>query len=562
MSTEPSWKEAEGWRRDAVHYPARPLRPLDVSFVIETVGPGSGIGFAEWSLPIEHVADKTVHGWVYIRMVPAGDPPEAAIRLMSKARFLGRLWRLIPPLRRRILGFDRFLAEGGFEAHIPTWETVWRPEAERRLDSLRRLDVRTAGPAEVAAQLESWHEYLTWQWSPHIRIHLVCSYVRGRFAEVCARLLGLDELDAYELVKRSDPVLLEPSHRLSVIAQRAAGDPAARTALEQGAEDAHEALRGTWFDRELEAFLDAHGDVPVDGFEPSLPTWREQPHRVVALVQQLMRAGIDPEAADASFEAVRKRRIDELRGRLSGDDRAEFDRWLELAERAYPLNDNHNHLLFELPVGLTRYAALRAGELLVDGGQLADPADVFFLSLDELTSALRDGSDVRPLIAPRRQAHEWSLTLDPPEFPRPVPPPPTDTLPPRVADTLRVLLDQTDKMYGTVGTQADGASVLVGLAGSPGVAEGRVCLVTNVRELDKVREGDVLVCPITGPAWTAVFPIISGLVTEAGGPLSHPAIVAREFGIPSVVGTGTATRTLRDGQLVRVDGTNARVEIL
>jgi pyruvate,water dikinase len=347
------------------------------------------------------------------------------------------------------------------------------------------------------------------------------------------------------------------------MARRAAGDPAVAAALRKPPKEALDALRGTWFEDSLASFLDAHGDVPVDGFEPSLATWRELPHRVVALVQRMLGADHDPDAEDA-FQAERKRRVDELRARLSGDDLAEFDSCLALGELAYPLNDTHNYILFELPVGLVRYTALRAGELLVRDGVLDEPSDVFFLYLDELTSALREGREVRSLVGPRREELARAQALEPPEFVGKQPPiPPTDPFPPRVAQALRLLLEQSDQMYGNATpTTASSGSSLSGIAGSPGTAEGRACVVTGVRELDKVREGDVLVCPMTGPAWTVVFPIISGLVTEAGGALSHPAIVAREFGIPSVVGTGNATRVLRDGQQIRVDGTNAVVDVL
>jgi pyruvate,water dikinase len=554
------WRAARGWRRDAIHYAARPLHPLDVSFVVDTVGPGSEIGFEEWALPMARIADKTVNGWVYTRMEPAGDPPELLVRLMGRVPFLTRLWRVIPPLRQRVLAFDDFLAAGGFEAHIGTWEDVWRPEAERRHADLRRVRLETAGRVEVAAHLEGWRDYLVWQWSPHVRIHLVCFIARGKFARLCRRLFGLDDHEAYELIKRTDPVLLEAPRKLADIARRAAGDADVTAVLRRSGAEALDALRDTWFEDVVAAFMDAHGDVPVDGFEAALPTWRELPERVVGVVRQMIAADYDPDGEDAAVQARRKTRIDELRSRVSGEDLAEFDRLLALGERAYPLNDTHNYLLFDLPLGLIRYTALRAGELLVSDGLLDDVSDVFFLYLPELTELLRRGGDARALVVQRREELARAAALDPPEIVGTQPVPSTEPFPPRVAEALGILLEQSNKMYGSATAVA--SATLSGIAGSPGSAEGRVCVVRNVGDLEKVTEGDVLVCPMTGPAWTVVFPIISALVTEAGGSMSHPAIVAREFGIPSVVGTGNATRVLRDGQRVRVDGAEALVEVI
>jgi rifampicin phosphotransferase len=100
-----------------------------------------------------------------------------------------------------------------------------------------------------------------------------------------------------------------------------------------------------------------------------------------------------------------------------------------------------------------------------------------------------------------------------------------------------------------------------GTAASPGVYEGVARVVMNEEELDKVQPGDVLVCPITSPVWSVVFPKIGALVTDTGGVLSHPAIIAREYRVPAVVATGNGTELLRDGQHVSVDGSNGVVRL-
>lgn len=98
-----------------------------------------------------------------------------------------------------------------------------------------------------------------------------------------------------------------------------------------------------------------------------------------------------------------------------------------------------------------------------------------------------------------------------------------------------------------------------GVGASPGVYEGPARVVLGEADFDKLRDGDVLVCPITSPIWSMIFPRVGALVCDAGGPMSHPAIIAREFAIPAVLSTGGATTRLRDGELVRVDGTNGVV---
>ena len=105
------------------------------------------------------------------------------------------------------------------------------------------------------------------------------------------------------------------------------------------------------------------------------------------------------------------------------------------------------------------------------------------------------------------------------------------------------------------------SGVLQGLAASPGQYTGPVRVIMKEAEFSKLQAGDVMVCPTTQPAWSVLFPSVGALVTDSGGILSHPAIIAREYRVPAVVATGNATSTLRDGQIVTVDGNTGAVEM-
>jgi pyruvate,water dikinase len=122
-------------------------------------------------------------------------------------------------------------------------------------------------------------------------------------------------------------------------------------------------------------------------------------------------------------------------------------------------------------------------------------------------------------------------------------------------------LDRVIEAASSSHAQQAGAQVLDGLAASPGRYTGPARVVMDEFDFGKLRLGDVLVCPVTSPVWSVLFPSIGALVTDAGGLLSHPAIIAREYGVPAVVATGNATALLRDGQAVTVDGTAGRIEV-
>ncbi|GAA0612601.1 hypothetical protein GCM10009547_13260 [Sporichthya brevicatena] len=184
---------------------------------------------------------------------------------------------------------------------------------------------------------------------------------------------------------------------------------------------------------------------------------------------------------------------------------------------------------------MARAAARRLGELMVDDDLLDTIDDVFYLTLDEV---VRPPRDARELVARRRERRAYYETLE---------------LPPAWLGNPEPHPKQTS-------VEITGA-VVEGVAASPGVAEGRVRVVTDPGA-DDIEPGEILVAPVTDPSWASVMFISGALVVDIGGALSHAAIVARELGVPCVVNTQTGTRSLRTGDIVRVDGGSGRVELL
>jgi pyruvate,water dikinase len=187
---------------------------------------------------------------------------------------------------------------------------------------------------------------------------------------------------------------------------------------------------------------------------------------------------------------------------------------------------------------VARAAARRLGALLVDEGVIGEPGDAFFLTYDELTA--QPPRDAAELVAGRRARY-----LDRQG----------ERLPESWTGVPRPIIVDGPGPVGSAGTTIDGIGACSGLA------EGRARVVTDPgkTELD---EGDLLVCEATDPGWISLFVVAGGVVTDLGGMLSHGAIVAREMGIPCVVGTKTSTRTITDGQRIRIDGDRGVVTLL
>ncbi|MDT7635538.1 MAG: pyruvate, water dikinase, partial [Pseudonocardiales bacterium] len=190
-------------------------------------------------------------------------------------------------------------------------------------------------------------------------------------------------------------------------------------------------------------------------------------------------------------------------------------------------------------------AARCLGAELHRAGALADPADVFFLTIPELVGPLP--ADVGQLVALRRKQHaEYALLELPDAW--------LGTPEPRTADV-------STAGTGTAGTgTADTGASLSGVAASPGSATGTARVVDDPDEVD-LEPGEILVCHTTDPSWASLMSLAAGLIIDVGGPLSHGAIVARELGVPCVIGTRNGTRVIRTGDTVQVDGSTGVVHL-
>ena len=200
---------------------------------------------------------------------------------------------------------------------------------------------------------------------------------------------------------------------------------------------------------------------------------------------------------------------------------------------------------------------LEVGVRLERAGSIASRDDVFYLTAEEQRRALASPSDRRTLVSSRRAERERLMAAPPAlTYGKEAPPPPPYTVFPKDAGAnLRAVFWVADRIFGAdMKDQAATATVLKGVGAAPGTYTGPVRIIRDETEFEKIRAGDVLVCPVTSPVWSIIFPSVGALVTNTGGVLSHPAIIAREYRVPAVVATSNATEVLHDGQLVTVDG--------
>jgi pyruvate,water dikinase len=306
------------------------------------------------------------------------------------------------------------------------------------------------------------------------------------------------------------------------------------------------ALRGGPRAREaIAGFLDRYGMRCVGEIDLTRPRWSERPTTVVPLILGNI-TNFAPGERARRFErgrqaAAEKEREVLARLRALPDGERKADEAKRMIDRVRAFSGYREYPKYHI---ISRYfiykkALLAEARRLVAAGVLREPEDAFFLTFQELREAVRAQAADGELIARRRRRFAADATLSPP----------------------RVLTSEGEAIAGSHRRDGLPAGALIGVPVSTGTVEGRARVIVDMADA-RVQPGDILVTAHTDPSWSPLFVAVAGLVTEVGGRMTHGAVIAREYGLPAVVGLEEATKVIRDGQRIRVHGTDGFVELL
>lgn len=440
------------------------------------------------------------------------------LRLLRKLASL-----LVKGLRRRRTAVPRHTPEQFF-TQVDTWVDEFLKE------DLRRLDDR----ALWSAGLPRWRERAHYAFEHNLRISVQAAMTCGllervvkkeRLHELLASPTGVYSAEVGPALWRMAELLRTAGLEGALVSpdagtlQKLRGEPAARSFL-----------------AELDAFLLRHGHRCPNELELLNPRWAEEPSQVLQLVANYLKAERNPAEAEARQQLRTAAAVASTDAGMGLIRRWLFRRVLAKAQRAVRLRDNSRYYMakFLLPL---RMLFAHLGQRWAERGCLAAAEDIFFLTAEEIRVQAEGGESTRPSlkerVAKRRQAYAYWFTVAAPEA--------------VTADGRALRADSR------------GMRELIGIAASGGQVRGRARLVMDVRQALRLGAGDILVTRATDPGWTPVFPLVSGIVLETGGQLSHGAIVAREYAIPTVTSVSGAMSAIRDGQMITVDGTTGRV---
>ncbi len=303
-----------------------------------------------------------------------------------------------------------------------------------------------------------------------------------------------------------------------------------------GGPDARDAIQG---------WLDKYGMRGVGEIDITRPRWSERPTMLLPILLGHVDNFARGEAARRFAQGEQEARLKEqdiltrLRALSGGERKAEETKQMIDRVRTFAGYREYPKYGMVSRYFIYKQALLKEAERLVHAGVLAEREDIFYLRFDELQEAVRTNHADERLIEDRKDAFKSYKSLEPP----------------------RVMTSEGEAISASYNRDDFPPGALVGLPVSAGVVEGRARVILDVANAD-LRPGDILVTAYTDPSWTPLFVAIKGLVTEVGGLMTHGAVIAREYGLPAVVGVEHATKSIKDGHRIRVQGTAGYVEIL
>jgi pyruvate, water dikinase len=559
------------WFYNSMHFP----EPMPAFDTITAEVPYSAIGantarvfVFPTTLGIEH---RIVNGRVYITAIPVTDPEEIGRRAAifgERASYYYENWDALYEgwkVRMRSL--------------IGEIESVTVPELPEFEDA--SVVFESVGVAQNHYLRENFHKCIdlfSKMWHHHTEMLMLGYGAYVVFFQFCKQAFPeISDQTAARMVAGIDVIMYRPDDELRGLA---------RLAVEAGVDDlftegcspsvvlAALADRGEGGKRWLAAFEEAREpwfNVSTgDGFYHHHRSWADDltvPFTALPRYVAQVRDGSLGARPTEALRAEQERIASSYRELLGSDDeKAAFDQMLGLCRRVFPFVEDHK---FYCEHWFTSqfFAKIREfGALLARFGVLADAEDIFQLHHTELDQALSDvmlawsagGPPLgarywQPIVASRKRMlaalKDWS------------PPPALGPVPEALNDpAVRMLWGITQERIEAWLSPA--SDVVRGFGASSGVVEGPARVLTDVNQIGEIRDGEILVCPVTAPSWAPVFGKIKAAVSDIGGSMSHAAIVAREYGMPAVVGTGDATKRIRTGQRIRVDGDRGIVQVV
>jgi pyruvate,water dikinase len=559
------------WFCDSQHWPNvfKPFETVGVEFAVRCLG---AYNTRHYIIPPANGIEFRIHNG-YCYMSPVGVAPELipdrVPHFLQRAGHYFQNWdSLLENWKKKVHATIEEMDTIEFSA-LPEMVDFSVVESGAGIDPTAKMMADYDRLIQLAYQNWEYHfEFLNLGYVAYLDFFMFCK----------ESFPGIPDLAIAKMVMGVDSVLFRPDDELKTLAMMAANLGLADVfASNDGADAIIGALNQSEKGREwVTAWNNAQNPwfnyTSGNGFYGSDVYWRDHLDLPMGYVQDYVRRAAVGEQLHRPKDALiveRDRITEEYSEFLSGDALSTFQGKLGLARTVYPYVEDHNFYIEHWTMGVFWRKVRQLSRVLHGYGFWNQPDDMLYLTRDEVRPVLFDlatgwgvGADcIAPSYWPeeieRRRKIVDALSTARPE-------PAFNEPPAEINEPFTIMLwgITTEQVSQWLGGDNDDPNLLKGMAASPGVVEGRAKIITGPEQLDQLEDGDILVAPVTAPSWGPVFGKIKATVTDIGGMMSHAAIVCREYGLPAVTGTGSASTKIKTGMMIRVDGSNGTVEII
>jgi pyruvate, water dikinase len=553
------FEESRFWFADTQHWPTvfKPFDTITVEFAIRCLGQ---YNTRHYVIPPANGIDYRVHnGYVY--MSPVGVPeeqiPARVPEFLERAgHYFGNWESLLENWHTKIRGVIGELEAIRFEP-LPDRVAISDITSGKGLDPHLEFTHNYNRLIELAYTAFQYHfEFLNLGYVAYLDFFGFCQQA----------FPGISDLGIAKMVQGIDVDLFRPDDELKELARLAVSrdvdvSGALADVTDQVFLDAWRAAQDPWFN-----FSSGSGMYSSD------KVWLDHPEIPWGFVREYvsqLRAGRDIARPTEAIRAERDRITGEYRALLPSDEaRAAFDSKLGLSRLVFPYVENHNFYIEHWSLSLFWRRVRELGAVLAGAGFWDEAEDIFLLRRDEIPQAIFDYGNGWAVGAECAGPYHWPAEIARRKGILAVlgakPPLPAMNEPPAVVTepfTIMLYGITSERVSAWLGG-GDSDGGLAGMAASPGQVEGVARVVLDADALRDIQPGEILVSRITAPSWGPVFSQIAAVVTDIGGMMSHAAIVCREYGLPAVTGTGSATTAIQTGQRIRVDGDAGTVTLV
>ena len=433
------------------------------------------------------------------------------------------------------------------------WELHARKYCEKICSSLHEHDYDSMEINELAEKIDEYKQAAALSFSYTMQPLMGAVGALAQLIQFCSaqKIDNADRL-IMEALQGSENASASTGILLSQLAGKAQESSNLKNAVSTGDYATIKSIpEGESFLRELDVYLQEYGRGATNWFEAHQSTWSEEPEKALKMITRYFENKSN-KAEESRKKALKNRDLARATLEAHFEKKSTLQKYKELLEPAEDyISIIEGRARWQVnSVGAFRKPCVALGSKMVTAGLLTKINDIFFLETQELVGLVKNqnSEQIRKLIKERSEELEsWEKLIPPPHLGEPAPPSPNPIM---------------EMMFGAKITQPEDPLLLKGVGANAGIVRGKARILRSLEEADDFKEGEIIVCQFTSPPWIPLFPIAAAIITDQGGMLSHAAIEAREFGLPCVVGTQSATSRIPEGAIVEIDGLKGTVKII